>query len=107
MEKNSPHFLRISGYVPGNKRKEFEQTLNFVFNQLPGDCIEHSLSENVFFKGHYHFFSVWLTGNALRLFMASTEFQLLTGAYFALGNEEKTAYGPLADIQAFHVSNMN
>lgn len=108
MEKNTLHFLRISGDVPGNKRREFEQTFKFVFNQLPADCIEHSLSADVLVEGHYHFFSLWLTGSSMKLFMASVEFQLLTGAYFTLGGgDEKTVYGPVADIQAFRVSNMN
>ena len=108
MEKNTPHFLRISADVPGNKRREFEQTVKFVFNQLPDDCIEHSLSADVLSPGHYHFFSLWLTASSMRLFMASVEFQLLIGAYFTLGEgEEKTTYGPMADIQAFRVSNMN
>lgn len=107
MEKNTPHFLRISGDVPLNKRKEFEQTFKFVFNQLPDECIEHSLSEDVFVDGHYHFFSVWLTGASMKLFMGSAEYQLLTGAYFTLGEEQRTVHGPKADIQSFHVSNMN
>ena len=108
MEKNTPHFLRVSGDVPENKRREFEQTLKFVFNQLPpGDCIEHSLSEDVFVDGHYHFFSIWISGKSMKAFMASMEFQLITGAYFTLGGEEKTIHGPLADIQAFRASNMN
>ena len=107
MEKNTPHFLRISGDVPGNKRKEFEQTLRFVIHQLPEECIEHSLSADVFVDGHYHFFSVWITANAMKIFMASVEFQLLTGAYFTLGTDEQTVHGPVADIQTFRVSNMN
>ena len=107
MGKNTPHFLRISGYVPGNKRREFEQTIKFVFNQLPEDCIEHSLSADVFVEGHYHFFSIWLTDSAMKLFMASVEFQLLTGAYYTLGDEGKTVHGPVADINAFSVSKMN
>jgi len=107
MEKNIPHFLRISGDVPGNKRREFEQTFRFVLNQLPGECLEHSLALDVFVEGHYHFFSLWLTANAMKLFMASVEFQLLTGAYFTLGGEEKTTHGPMADIQTFRVTNMN
>jgi hypothetical protein len=107
MDKTTPYFLRISGDVPGNKRREFEQTLKFVFNQLPSECIEHSLSADVFVDGQYHFFSLWLTGSAMKSFMASVEFQLLTGAYFTLGDEQKTVHGPIADIQAFRVSNMN
>ena len=107
MEKNTPHFLRVSGDVPENKRREFEQTLKFVFNQLPGECIEHSLSLDVFVAGHYHFFSIWISARSMKDFMASMEFQLITGAYFTLGGEEKTVHGPLADIQAFRASNMN
>jgi hypothetical protein len=107
MDKNTPHFLRISGDVPGNKRREFEQTFRFVFNQLPADCIEHSLSADVFVDGRYHFFSLWLSGNSMKLFMASVEYQLITGAYFTLGGDEKTVHGPMADIQVFGVSNMN
>ena len=108
MEKNSPHFLRISGYVPGNKRREFEQTVKFVFNQLSNDCIEHSLSKDIFVEGHYHFFSVWLTDSAVKLFMSSREFQLLSGAYYTLGDDdERLVHGPVADIQVFRVSNMN
>ena len=108
MEKNIPHFLRISGYVPGNKRREFEQTIKFVFNQLPVDCIEHSLSADVFVEGHYHFFSVWLKDSAMKSFMSSMEFQLLSGAYYTLGDDdEKLVHGPVADIQVFRVSNIN
>ena len=107
MEKSTPHFLRVSGDVPLNKRREFEQTIKFVFNQLPGGCIEHSLSSDVFIDGHYHFFSLWLTGSSMKAFMASMEFQLITGAYFTLGGEEQTVHGPLAEIQAFRASNVN
>ena len=107
MEKNTPHFLRISGDVPGNKRKEFEQTFKFVFNQLPSECIGHSLSADVFVDGRYHFFSLWLSGGAMKFFMASPEFQLLMGAYFTLGDEGLTIHGPMTDIQSFLVSTMN
>ena len=100
--KKNPHFLRISGKVPGNKRREFEQTLKSVFKQLPDDCIEYGLSKDVFVEGHYHFFSIWLADTVMKLFMASMEFQLLTGAFYTLGDEEKT----VADIQVFRVSNM-
>ncbi|HTE24593.1 hypothetical protein [Flavitalea sp.] len=45
MEKFIRHFLGISGVVPGNKRKVFEQIFKFVFNQFP---IKHSHSISVF-----------------------------------------------------------
>src|SRR3954469_15359056 len=106
MEKITLHFLRMSGDVAENKHREFEQTFKFVFNQLPGECIEHSLSEDVFVNGHYHFFSLWLTRSSMKLFIASVEFQLLMGAYFTLVKEEKTVHDPI-DLDAFEISNMN
>ena len=106
MEKKTLHFLRISGHVPENKHREFEQTFKFVFNQLPSDCIEHSLSADVFSPNNYHFFSLWISAGSMQNFMSSVEFQLLTGAYFTLGAEEKILHGPI-NVQTFRVSNMN
>ena len=62
MEKNTLYFLRISGDVPQNKRKEFEQTFRFVFNQLPSECIEHSLSGDLLLMDITIFFHSGLPG---------------------------------------------
>lgn len=98
MEKKM-HFLKLSGFIPENKRKEFEQTFRFIFNQLPADCIEHDLSTDINSPGKYHFYSLWPSLNALGVFMKSQEFQVLEGAYEALGSLDKTSSGELVDNQ--------
>ena len=85
MEKNTPHFLRISGDVPENKRKEFEQTFRFVFNQLPDECIEHSLCKNVFVDGHYSFFFNLAYGKCHESFYAISGVSITHGGIFHTG----------------------
>jgi quinol monooxygenase YgiN len=89
------HFLKVSGEIAGNKGKEFEQTIRFVFNQLPPECTERSLSLDIHNEGHYFFFSLWLNERALKKFLNSEEYQLIRGAYDALGAMEISVYGPL------------
>jgi hypothetical protein len=45
-----------------NNCREFEQKLKLVFSQIPYECIEHRLSEDVFVDGHCHFFRFGLQG---------------------------------------------
>jgi hypothetical protein len=103
MEKKI-HFLKLTGFIPENKRKEFEQTFRFIFNQLPTDCLEHDLSMDINFPGRYHFYSLWPSYNALAVFMKSQEFLVLEGAYEALGTLDKTNHGELVDIKTFQLS---
>ena len=92
-EKHMAYFLKISGGIAENKAKEFEQTIRFLFNQLPPECIERSLTEDVNNHGHYYFLSLWQNERSLRKFLESEEFQLIKGAYSALGYLEKTVHG--------------
>jgi len=87
------HFLKVSGDIAGNKGKEFEQTVRFVFNQLPPECIERTLSLDIHNEGHYYFFSLWLSERSLRKFLNSEEYQLISGAYDALGAMDDSFYG--------------
>jgi quinol monooxygenase YgiN len=92
-EKNTNPFLIISGHISGNKRKEFEQTFRLAFSTLSGDCLTRSLSADIANEGQYYFFSVWTNDNALKLFMDSTEFLLMNGAFHALGSVMHTRNG--------------
>ena len=105
MEKKI-HFLKLTGFIPENKRKEFEQTFRFIFNQLPQDCLEHDLSLDINFSGRYHFYSLWTSYNSLAVFMNSQEFQVLEGAYEALGLLDKIGFGELVDHKNLGVSKM-
>ena len=103
MEKKI-HFLKVTGFIPENKRKEFEQTFRFVFTQLPSDCMEHDLSIDINFPGRYHFYSLWHSYNSLAVFMKSQEFQVLEGAYEALGSLDRTGYGELVENKSLQGS---
>jgi quinol monooxygenase YgiN len=90
---HATHFLKVSGDIAGNKGKEFEQTIRFVFNQLPFECIERTLSLDIHQEGHYYFFSLWSGEPALKKFLNSEEYQLISCAYDALGMLEVSFYG--------------
>ena len=90
---HATHFLKVSGDIAGNKGKEFEQTIRFVFNQLPPECIDRTLSLDIQHDGHYCFFSLWLNEGALKRFLNSEEYQLISGAYDALGMMDMSFYG--------------
>jgi len=97
------YFLKLTGYIPENKRKEFEQTFKFVFAQLPHECLDHSLSIDHMRHGYYHFFSLWSSAKVLSNFLNSQEFQVLEGAYDTLGSMVSSMQGELVDIKLFHL----
>jgi quinol monooxygenase YgiN len=103
MGNNTAWFLKLSGSVPPGKRKEFEQTFRFVSNQLPPDCLQFSLSADIYNTGMYHFFSLWPSAEALNIFSRSTEFQVLQGAYQTLGSQDQNMSGKLADTRIFEL----
>jgi hypothetical protein len=93
IEKKSHPFLIISGQIPLNKRIEFEHTFRIGFSSLSRDCISKSLSEDCDREGVYYFFSMWSCEAALQNFMGSMEFQLLNGAFHALGHVSRNLNG--------------
>ena len=90
---HATHFLKVSGDIASNKGKEFKQTIRFVFNQLPPDCIERTLSRDILQEGHYYFFSLWLNEWAFKNLLDLDEYQLVSGAYDALGRMDMSFYG--------------
>jgi quinol monooxygenase YgiN len=91
----SNHFLIVSGIVSRNKKKEFEQTIKFIFNQLPGECIQRNLATDINNEHHYFLLSTWADEQSLFRFMESEEIQLIRGAYDVLGHLENMIYGPV------------
>jgi hypothetical protein len=83
-EKHNEHFLRISGVISNAKKKEFEQTIRFVFNQMPPECLEKNLTVDVNNENCYYFFTLWTDEKAKVKFMETNEYQLIKGAYSAL-----------------------
>jgi hypothetical protein len=93
IEKKLHPILIISGQIPINKKIEFQHTFRIGFSSLSKECISKSLSEDCEREGIYYFFSMWSCEATLRNFMESTEFQLLNGAFHALGNVSQHVRG--------------
>jgi quinol monooxygenase YgiN len=101
-EGNLNHYLVISGQISSNKKKEFEQTFRLAFGSLSVDCLEYCLSADTNKEGYYHFFSLWLNENAMKSFMNSMEFQLMNGAFHALGSVKKTFNGNVLENHRYY-----
>jgi hypothetical protein len=91
----SSQFLNIYGDVAFNKRKEFEQTVRFIFNQLPPECTQKFVAADIFREDHYFFISTWIDEISLNKFLKSEEFKIVRGAYVALGRMDKIVFGPI------------
>jgi len=103
-ENNTNHFLVISGHISSNKKKEFEQTFRLAFSSISGDCLEYCLSADTNKEGNYHFFSLWLNEEAMKAFMDSMEYQLMNGAFHALGSVNKTFNGKVLETHKYYSS---
>jgi hypothetical protein len=103
MEQNNVYFIKISGTVSAVKQREFQQTVQFVFNQLPSDCMSSNLSLDVHIPELNHLFSLWKSEKAVRVFEESNEYQLLKGAFQTLGSYKGAMVGKWVDIQSFEL----
>lgn len=104
MEHNNLYFLKISGTVGTGKQREFQQTIQFVFNHLSSNCINHNLTLDVHIPQLYHVYSLWKSENSLSAFRSSNEFELIRGAFQTLGTYKDTMSGRWADIQLFEIN---
>jgi len=98
--ENSTHiFLMISGQIAESKKKEFEQTFRLAFSVKTEDCLVCNLSADTSKNGYYHFFSLWASDEALKNFMESTEYELMNGAFHALGHIEHSITGNISETK--------
>lgn len=88
----------ISGHISEKKRLEFEHTFRIGLNALTCNCISKSIAEDQLSYGEYHFFSIWSDEGALRDFLNSAEYQLLTGAFRSLGILKQITNGQVSEI---------
>jgi len=79
------YFLKISGEIPPNKQKEFEQTFRLFGEQIPGNCSGYSFSKDLLDNNMYHFFSYWKLLPSLESFRNSNAYFILIGAFKTLG----------------------
>ncbi len=79
------YYLKLSGYIPEPKIREFEQTYRLAFTQIPKTCTGYSMSKDTLNEGVFHFISYWDSVSPLRAFAQSSPFLMLVGAYNTLG----------------------
>lgn len=106
MERDNLYFLKISGTVGAGKQREFQQTVQFVFNHLSSDCLNHNLAHDVHTPELYHLYSVWNSEDSLYTFSSSHEFQLIKGAFQTLGSYKDTMSGRSASFQLFELNQL-
>lgn len=89
------YYLKLSGFIPKNKQKEFEQTYRLLSTQMPKACRQHSISKDLSHQNVYHFVSYWISSNDVDSFCSSSDFMMLIGAYRTLGELYDNARGEL------------
>lgn len=107
MENHNLYFLKISGSIGIGKQREFQQTVQFIFNQLPSECVNHSLALDLHVSNLYHFYTLWKSKDSLMSFQASHEFELLKGAFQTLGLYRDALSGKWADVQVFELKQLD
>jgi hypothetical protein len=107
MEKKHSYFLKISGSIAIGKQREFQQTVQFIFNHLPADCVIHNLALDLHVSNLYHLFTLWETEQSLQAFRSSNEFELLKGAFQTLGVYNGALTGKWADVQLFDLNHLD
>lgn len=107
MESANFYFLKVSGSVAVGKQREFQQTVQFIFNHLPSTCLNRNLTLDIYNHNQYHFYSLWRSEEALIEFKHSHEFELLKGAFQTLGNYTDTMTGRSAELQSFELNQLD
>lgn len=96
------HFLKISGVIHAEKHHEFQQTVQFIFNQLPQQCVKREFSIDIHNADLYHIYTLWQSEQSLIAFKFSNELNLLSGAFQTLGTNSETVTGRWMDVQLFN-----
>jgi hypothetical protein len=79
------YYVKLSGFIPKNKQREFEQTYRLVSSQIPKTCPEHNISKDIAHENVYHFVSYCVSPDAMEAFSHSPAFIMLIGAFKTLG----------------------
>ncbi|HLO79817.1 MAG TPA: antibiotic biosynthesis monooxygenase [Chitinophagaceae bacterium] len=92
------YFHKVSGTIPENKHKEFEQTFSFVGTNLPVGCAGIEFSRDIENLDRYHFISFWEHLNSMEHFTHSTTHVILLGAFRTLGELNENKIGIMIEI---------
>ena len=103
MDRKS-YLLKISGSIGSSKHREFEQTVRFVFNLLPGSCYSSNLTLDVFHPHLYHVLTLWRSSGDLLAFKSSEECDLLMGSFRTLGTIDGSLAASLINEHTFEIT---
>ena len=92
------YYLKLSGFIPENKQREFEQTYRLVSTQIPRICRNYNISKDALDEGVYHFISYWPFQSSLESFSHSASFLMLIGAFKTLGELHENVRGEMTQI---------
>lgn len=92
------YFHKVSGVIPENKHKEFEQTFRFVGSKLPEGCVGIEFSRDMEDLDLYHFISFWEKLDSLEHFTHSPTSLMLLGAFKTLGKLSENKSGIMIEI---------
>lgn len=87
------YYLKISGYIPEDRKLEFEQTCRLAFIQIPRSCREFHMASDLMKEGVYYFSAYWLSNTSLREFTGSSSFIMLVSSFKVLGQLYGNVYG--------------
>jgi hypothetical protein len=107
MSTENLYFLKISGFLKDEKQKEFHQTVQFIINHLPSECLGHNLALDVNESSLYHLYLLWSSIDALKRFEGSKEFEFLKGAFNTLGTYKDTLSGKKSDLTLFELNHFD
>jgi len=99
------YYLKLSGFIPENKQREFEQTYRLVSTQIPRICRSYSISKDALDEGIYHFISYWPFRSSLESFSRSASFLMLIGAFKTLGELHENVSGEMTEISTNPLKN--
>jgi hypothetical protein len=103
-ECHTIHFLKISGMIADDSKREFVNTIRHACGLFQDDCLAKNLSAEIFATDAYYFFSQWITETALRKFIQSEEYQLIRTAYDVMGVLEKIEIGYNVEIKTIRIN---
>jgi heme-degrading monooxygenase HmoA len=92
------YFHKVSGKIPENKHREFEQTLGLVREKLTSACSGFEFSKDQEDDDHYFFISYWDKLDSMQDFTLSNASVMLLGAFKTLGTLNENKRGLMIEI---------
>ena len=101
LTRTGMYYIKLSGFIPGTKQLEFEQTYRFASTQIPRSCRGYNMSQDVLNEGVYHFNFYWDGLEAMHEFTRSSPFLIIIGAFRTLGELRENVTGEIVERNKF------